>query len=69
MNELRIALEYLKCSFASVLQHFYVAHQIALELLHKRREATISQLPMLALMVAFTVAGLWILSQPIRVAP
>ena len=47
----------------------YVAHLIALDLLHQRRAATVSQLPMLALMVAFTVAGLWILSQPIRVAP
>ncbi len=47
----------------------YVAHLIALDLLKSRRAATLSQLPMLVLMVAFTVAGLWILSQPIRAAP
>ena len=47
----------------------YIAHQIALDLFKDRRSATISQLPMLVLMVAFTVAGLWILSQPIRTAP
>ena len=47
----------------------YAAHLIALHLLKNRREATISQLPILALMVAFTVAGLWILSQPMRAAP
>lgn len=47
----------------------YVAHLIALDLLHNRRRATLSQLPMLVLMVAFTVAGLWILSQPMRGNP
>jgi len=47
----------------------YVAHLIALDLFRTRRAATLSQLPMLLLMVAFTVAGLWILSQPIRVGP
>lgn len=45
-----------------------VAHQIALQRFGNRRAATLSQLPMLALMVAFTVAGLWILSQPISVS-
>ena len=47
----------------------YVAHLIALDLLRNRRAATLSQLPMLLLMVAFTVAGLWILSQPVRTPP
>ncbi len=47
----------------------YVAHLIALDLLRNRRAATLSQVPMLLLMVAFTVAGLWILSQPVRAAP
>lgn len=47
----------------------YVAHLIALDLFRERRTATLSQLPMLLLMVAFTVAGLWILSQPIKAAP
>jgi len=47
----------------------YIAHLIALDLLRSRRAATFSQLPMLVLMVAFTVAGLWILSQPIKASP
>ena len=47
----------------------YIAHLIALDLFRSRRTATLSQLPMLGLMVAFTVAGLWILSQPIKSAP
>lgn len=47
----------------------YAAHLIALDLFKNRRTATLSQLPMLVLMVAFTVAGLWILSQPIRATP
>ena len=45
----------------------YVAHLQALHWLQDRRLAAISQLPMLGLMVAFTVVGLWILSQPIQV--
>jgi hypothetical protein len=42
-----------------------VAHHIALRLWPDRRQAMLSQLPMLLLMVAFTVAGLWILAQPL----
>jgi hypothetical protein len=42
-----------------------VAHQLALRVLPTRRQALLSQLPMLALMVLFTVAGLWILAQPL----
>lgn len=42
-----------------------VAHRIALGLFPTRRQALASQLPMLALMVLFTVAGLWILAQPL----
>ena len=42
-----------------------VAHRIALRLWPDRRQAMLSQLPMLLLMVAFTVAGLWILAQPL----
>jgi len=45
----------------------YVAHRIALNVFASRRRAIISQLPMLVLMVAFTVAGLWILAQPLTV--
>jgi hypothetical protein len=43
----------------------YLAHRVALDLYATRRQALLSQLPMLALMVLFTVAGLWILAQPI----
>lgn len=42
-----------------------LAHIEALRLFPTRRAALLSQLPMLALMVAFTSASLWILSQPI----
>lgn len=42
-----------------------VAHRIALRVFPTRRAATASQLPMLLLMVAFTVAGLWIIAQPL----
>ncbi|HXG27316.1 MAG TPA: hypothetical protein VNJ47_00515 [Nevskiales bacterium] len=43
-----------------------LAHRVALDLYATRRQALLSQLPMLALMVLFTVAGLWVLSQPIQ---
>ncbi|MGJ8668685.1 MAG: hypothetical protein ACSHXK_04275 [Oceanococcus sp.] len=43
----------------------YLAHKQALRLFPNRREALLSQLPMLVLMVAFTCFGLWILAQPI----
>lgn len=43
----------------------YLAHARALELFPRTRRAVWSQLPMLVLMVAFTTAGLWILSLPI----
>lgn len=43
----------------------YLAHLEALRVFPDRRQATLSQLPMLLLMVAFTAIGLWILSQPI----
>ncbi len=43
----------------------YVAHRIALRVFPTRGRALLSQLPMLVLMVAFTVAGLWILAQPL----
>lgn len=42
-----------------------VAHRVALRVWPTRRQALLSQLPMLALMVLFTVAGLWILAQPL----
>ena len=45
----------------------WVAHRVALRVFGSRRLALLSQLPMLALMVGFTVAGLWILAQPLTV--
>jgi len=43
----------------------YLAHTQALRLFPRGRKALWSQFPMLILMVAFTTAGLWILSLPI----
>ncbi len=42
-----------------------VAHLVALRVFPTRGQAVLSQLPMLGLMVAFTVTGLWILAQPL----
>ncbi|MEK6806314.1 MAG: hypothetical protein AABY95_06670 [Pseudomonadota bacterium] len=42
-----------------------LAHRVALRVFDSRREAILSQLPMLVLMVSFTVAGLWIMAQPL----
>ncbi len=42
-----------------------VAHRVALRVFPTRRQAAVSQAPMLGLMVSFTVAGLWILAQPL----
>ena len=44
-----------------------IAHVIALRLFSDHRAAIRSQTPMLLLMVAYTVIGLWILSQPLAV--
>jgi hypothetical protein len=43
----------------------YLAHSISLRLLHDPGRALRSQLPMLALMVLYTMTSLWILAQPI----
>jgi hypothetical protein len=43
----------------------WLAHLVALRVLADRRAAALSQLPMLALMVLFTIAGLWIIAQPL----
>jgi hypothetical protein len=43
----------------------YLAHLVALRLLEDRQKALQSQLPMLALMILYTVFSLWILSQPV----
>ncbi len=42
-----------------------IAHRVALRVLPTRRAALLSQLPMLAFMVLLTVAGLWIIAQPL----
>lgn len=44
----------------------YIAHVEALRIFGDHKQATLSQLPMLLLMMAFTTAGLWILAQPIQ---
>jgi hypothetical protein len=44
----------------------YLAHVVALRVFATRRDAVRSQLPMLCLMVLFTIAGLWILAQPMQ---
>lgn len=43
-----------------------VAHRIALRNFETRRAATLSQLPMLLLMLLYTASGLWILAQPLN---
>lgn len=43
----------------------YLAHIIALKVFPSHKKALLSQFPMLVLMVIYTMAGLWILSQPI----
>ncbi len=44
----------------------FLAHHEALRVFPTRRAATLSQLPMLVLMMLFTTFGLWILAQPIQ---
>ena len=44
----------------------WLAHQQALQLERSNGRATLSQLPMLVLMVVFTSVGLWILAQPLQ---
>lgn len=43
------------------------AHRVALRVFPTRRAALVSQLPMLGFMVLLTVAGLWIIAQPLTV--
>ena len=53
---------------AIVLGHVsavYVAHVVALREFRDRRAALRSQVPMLVLMVGYTVVSLWIIAQPI----
>lgn len=43
----------------------YLAHSIAVNIFHTRRQVIVSQLPLLSLMVALTIIGLWVLSLPL----
>lgn len=43
-----------------------LAHRVALQVFATRRAATLSQLPMLLLMMLYTGSGLWILAQPLN---
>ena len=43
----------------------YVAHAVALREYRDRAAALRSQLPMLGLMVGYTMVSLWIIAQPI----
>lgn len=43
----------------------YIAHLIALRVFPTHKKALTSQLPILVLMVVYTITGLWILSQPL----
>lgn len=43
----------------------YIAHLIALKVFPNHRQALLSQIPLLILMIMYTMIGLWILSQPI----
>lgn len=44
----------------------YLAHLIALKIFKSQKLALVSQIPMLLLMVGYTLAGLWLLAQPIN---
>ena len=44
----------------------YLSHRVALRVFPTHRQAVLSQLPILVLMVVFTTVGLWILSQPMK---
>jgi len=43
----------------------YLAHVTALRVFPTERAALLSQLPMIVLMVGYTMVSLWILSQPV----
>ena len=43
----------------------WLAHVMALRTFHSNRAALLSQIPMLLLMVGYTMLSLWILAQPV----
>jgi hypothetical protein len=57
-----------RCQIASiVIAHVVaiaIAHLLALRRVERRRTAIIGQLPMTALMIGYTLFGLWLLSTP-----
>jgi hypothetical protein len=61
-------LQWYVAATAVVIGHIlavYLAHVTALRLFRDRRKALFSQIPLLLLMVGYTMLSLWILSQPI----
>lgn len=44
-----------------------IAHDAAFKIFSNRRQANLSQIPLLTLMIGLTILGLWILSQPARI--
>ena len=44
-----------------------ISHRVAMRMFASRRDAAISQLWLLGLMVCLTVGGLWIIAQPLTV--
>lgn len=45
----------------------WIAHKVAIRVFPTRVSTMVSQLPMLVLMILFTIIGLWILAQPLTV--
>jgi hypothetical protein len=43
----------------------HLAHCVSMRTFSGRRQIMVSQLPLLALMVTYTIVGLWILSLPL----
>ena len=43
----------------------WLAHIIALRVCDDRKKALVSQVPMVALMIGYTMLSLWILAQPV----
>ena len=46
----------------------YIAHKVALGIFTNRRQAIISQLPVMGLMILYTLLSLWIIAQPVFIA-
>lgn len=46
----------------------YIAHKIAIRVFDNRKQAVVSQLPVMGLMILYTVFSLWIIAQPVYIA-